>query len=61
MISPAVRDALQLWLEAQKALKGASENTISAYSRDVADFLAFITQHSATLTMLRSLKRHSMM
>ncbi len=45
MISPAARDALQGWLDAQKALKGASDNTISAYSRDVAGFLAFMSEH----------------
>lgn len=43
MISPAARDAMAGWLDAQTALKGASRNTIDAYGRDVADFLAFIT------------------
>ncbi|MGH1452609.1 MAG: tyrosine recombinase XerC [Paracoccaceae bacterium] len=43
MISPAARDAMAGWLDAQTALKGASQNTIDAYGRDVADFLAFIT------------------
>jgi integrase/recombinase XerC len=45
MISPAARDALQGWLEAQKALNGASDNTLDAYARDVAGFLAFMTDH----------------
>ncbi|WP_281968639.1 tyrosine recombinase XerC [Roseovarius nanhaiticus] len=45
MISPAARDALELWLDHQRALRGAAENTISAYQGDVADFLAFITRH----------------
>jgi len=45
MISPAACDALQGWLEAQKALKGASDNTLDAYARDLAGFLAFMTQH----------------
>jgi integrase/recombinase XerC len=45
LISPAARDALQTWLEHQRALKGASENTVIAYQGDVADFLAFITWH----------------
>ncbi|WP_306153649.1 tyrosine recombinase XerC [Roseovarius sp. MMSF_3281] len=45
MISPAARDALQGWLEAQKALHGASENTLDAYARDLAGFLAFMTEH----------------
>ncbi|SEP75091.1 tyrosine recombinase XerC [Thalassovita taeanensis] len=45
LISPAARDALQAWLDGQKALKGAAANTITAYSRDVADFLSFMTTH----------------
>lgn len=47
LISPAARDALQNWLDHQRALQGASENTIIAYQGDVADFLAFITVHKA--------------
>ncbi len=45
LISPAARDALETWLATQSALKAASENTISAYSNDVAGFIAFMTQH----------------
>ena len=45
MISPAARDALQGWLAAQKALKGATQNTLDAYQSDVAGFLAFMTEH----------------
>ncbi|MBE1282046.1 MAG: tyrosine-type recombinase/integrase [Rhodobacteraceae bacterium] len=45
LISPACRDALQTWLQGQKALNGASDHTISAYRGDVADFLAFMTEH----------------
>ena len=41
MISAAARDALQGWLAGQKALKGASDNTLDAYARDVTGFLAF--------------------
>ncbi|MTJ04812.1 MAG: tyrosine recombinase XerC [Sediminimonas qiaohouensis] len=44
-IAPAARDALARWLEALKALRGASENTLNAYQRDVSDFLSFITHH----------------
>lgn len=47
LISPAARDALQNWLEQQRALNGAAENTIVAYQGDVADFLAFMTWHKA--------------
>jgi integrase/recombinase XerC len=45
LISPAARDALQTWLSHQRALKGAAENTLTAYQGDVADFLAFMTVH----------------
>ncbi len=47
LISPAARDALQTWLDHQRSLKGAAENTIIAYQGDVADFLAFITVHKS--------------
>ncbi|QGX99306.1 tyrosine recombinase XerC [Roseovarius faecimaris] len=57
MISPAARDALQGWLDRQKALKGASENTIDAYGRDVAGFLAFMTRHKGEAQGLGPLAR----
>ncbi len=47
LISPAARDALQHWLNHQRALKGAAENTITAYQGDVTDFLAFMTVHKS--------------
>lgn len=45
LISPQARDALQAWLTHEKALKGTSENTLEAYSRDVAGFIAFLSEH----------------
>lgn len=57
MISPAARDALQGWLQAQKALKGASDNTLDAYSRDVAGFLAFLSEHKGNTQGLAPLSR----
>lgn len=45
MISPACRDALQAWLDSLSALKDTSDNTITAYRRDVVGFLAFMTEH----------------
>ena len=45
MISDAARAALADWLAAQKALRGASDNTLNAYGRDVAGFLTFLTEH----------------
>ncbi len=44
-ISPAARDALQGWLDAERALKGAAENTLTAYGADLRDFIAFMTQY----------------
>ncbi len=57
LISPAARDALQRWLEGQKALNGAAENTITAYQGDVAGFLAFMTTHHASPQGLGALER----
>lgn len=45
LISPQARDALAHWLKTQKSLKGASENTIKAYSADTADFISFMTSY----------------
>ena len=45
MISPALTDALAKWLDHQRALAGAAENTITAYQTDVIGFLSFMTQH----------------
>ncbi len=45
MISPAARDALALWLDHQRALRGAANNTLTAYTGDVTEFLTFITHH----------------
>lgn len=57
MISPAARNALQGWLDAQKALKGVSDNTTLAYSHDVAEFLAFICAHKGESQGLAPLAR----
>ena len=60
MISPAARDALQTWLDGQKALRGASQNTITAYAHDVGDFLRFITLHRGETQGLAALARISL-
>ena len=57
LISPAARDALQTWLDHQRTLKGAAENTIEAYRGDVADFLGFITLHKGDTQGLGALAR----
>ncbi len=58
-MSPACRDALQRWLEGQKALAGSSENTITAYRGDVGEFLAFMTLHHGAPQGLAALERIS--
>ena len=44
-IAPAARAALQGWLDGQRALAGAADNTIAAYRGDVTQFLAFMSEH----------------
>ncbi|GFE51475.1 tyrosine recombinase XerC [Roseobacter cerasinus] len=57
LISPAAASALSLWLDHQRALKGAAQNTLTAYQSDVADFLAFITEHKGERQGLAALAR----
>jgi integrase/recombinase XerC len=57
LISPACQDALQTWLDSQKALAGASKNTIIAYRGDVGDFLSFMTLHHGNPQGLGALER----
>lgn len=56
-ISPACRDALQRWLDGQRALNGASAHTVAAYRGDVAEFLAFMTVHRGGPQGLGALER----
>ena len=57
LISPAARDALATWLDHQRALKGAAENTVTAYQSDVADFLAFMMLHKGDSQGLGALSK----
>ncbi|MGR3794073.1 tyrosine recombinase XerC [Vannielia sp. SX4] len=43
--SPALTEALELWLAQLRALDGRAENTLEAYRRDVSGFLGFLPQH----------------
>ncbi|MCA0962263.1 tyrosine recombinase XerC [Salipiger bermudensis] len=56
-ISPAARDALEGWLTAARALRGNSENTITAYRADVLEFIVFLTAHHAEPQGLAPLAR----
>ncbi len=44
-LAPALGQALADWLAQLAALEGAAPNTIAAYRRDVARYLAFLAQH----------------
>jgi integrase/recombinase XerC len=44
-ISAAQREAMARWLDHLRALKGAAENTLAAYARDLGQFLDFLSQH----------------
>ncbi len=57
LISDAARDALNTWLDNARALKGAADNTITAYQTDVLDFIAFLTTHHAEPQGLAPLAR----
>lgn len=49
-LSPGLRDALAGWLLHIKALDGAAANTVAAYGRDVARYLAFLARHRGEAT-----------
>ncbi|WP_375280173.1 tyrosine recombinase XerC [Pseudooctadecabacter sp.] len=57
MISAALTDALAGWLDHQRALKGAADNTLNAYQTDVMGFLGFMTQHHGGTQGLGPLSR----
>ena len=59
LISPQARDALEEWLAQERALKGTTENTISAYARDVSGFIAFMADHHGGAEGLGPLSRIS--
>jgi len=45
MLSPALADALAGWIDHQRGVAGAADNTVEAYRADVRGFLAFMAQH----------------
>jgi len=54
MIAAAMAAAVEDWLAAQSALKARSDNTISAYRRDLHRWLAFLQDHHGVPTLPRS-------
>ena len=59
LISDAAAEAVRAWLEGQKTLKGAADNTIEAYRRDVFDFVGFMAAHHGAPQGLAALSRIS--
>lgn len=59
LISPAARDALEVFLAHQRSIKGAAANTVTAYCGDITDFLIFMTVHSGQTQGLGALARIS--
>lgn len=59
MISPAARDALETFLTHQRGIRGASDNTVTAYCGDITEFLVFITGHNGQTQGLGALARIS--
>ncbi len=55
-VSPALRDAVQTWLDTRRALKGVSDNTVEAYARDVHNFLGFFASYKGGETGVTALK-----
>ncbi|WP_425037757.1 tyrosine recombinase XerC [Primorskyibacter sp. S187A] len=56
-ISPQARDALEDFLDHQRALQGRSENTLDAYRRDVLEFITFMTGYHGAAQGLAPLSR----
>ncbi|SPF79756.1 tyrosine recombinase XerC [Pseudoprimorskyibacter insulae] len=56
-ISPAARDALEGWLDHGRALKGAADNTLTAYRTDVLEFIVFMTGYHGQPQGLGALAR----
>lgn len=54
-ISPAARAALAEWLAHLRALDGAAENTLKAYTTDISGYLAFLAHHRGGTEGLRGL------
>lgn len=60
LIAPACRDALHNWLASERALNGAAEATLRAYTTDVAGFLSFLSLHDGGRAGLAALARISL-
>jgi integrase/recombinase XerC len=55
VIAAVWADGLEPWLQKLRVLDGAANNTVAAYARDVARFLAFLTAHRGGSEGLNSL------
>jgi len=57
MISAQLTQSLTTWLDHQRGLAGASDNTLKAYQSDVLGFLGFMTQHNGDAQGLAPIAR----
>ncbi|WP_449042076.1 tyrosine recombinase XerC [Paracoccus sp. (in: a-proteobacteria)] len=54
-LAPAMADALARWLDSERALRGRSEHTITAYQADLLAFLGFLGSYHGTPALPRAL------
>ncbi|SEH98655.1 tyrosine recombinase XerC [Paracoccus alkenifer] len=54
-LAPAMADALARWLDGERALRGRSEHTITAYQADLLAFLGFLGLYHGTPALPRTL------
>lgn len=54
-LAPAMADALARWLDSERALRGRSEHTITAYQGDLLAFLGFLGLYHGTPALPRTL------
>ena len=47
-LAPAMADALARWLDSERAVRGRSDHTITAYQGDLLAFLSFLGGHHGT-------------
>ena len=54
-LAPAMADALARWLDSERALRGRSDHTITAYQADLLAFLRFLGEYHGTPALPRAL------
>ena len=59
LISAAAGDAVSRWLDDLRAVRGATENTLTAYRGDIVEFVSFMTAYKSEPQGLGALSRLS--